>query len=143
MVTTGVQLVGLLTCIGLLLIGLKVMAQRTHVAPTWGQHGTALLIALSKILFPTVAARLTGIWELCYRYLQTLGQAPPTATTTITNNQIGVVEYDVTADVQSFVSGTSNYGWIIKKTAEGQNGMAQFGTKESSSTPQLIVTYQP
>ncbi|MGH9857783.1 MAG: DNRLRE domain-containing protein, partial [Acidobacteriota bacterium] len=68
----------------------------------------------------------------------------PSATQTITNNQTGVVEYDVTGDVQSFLSGTNNnYGWIIKKTNEGQNGRIEFGTKESASVPQLVVTYQP
>jgi len=66
------------------------------------------------------------------------------ATQTITNNQSGVVEYDVTADIQAFVNGTNNnYGWIIRKTDEGQSGQVSFGTKESSTAPQLVVTYQP
>jgi hypothetical protein len=66
------------------------------------------------------------------------------ATQTITNNQSGVVEYDITSDVASFLNGSStNYGWIIKKTDEGQNGQVSFGSKESSNVPQLIVTYQP
>ncbi len=65
----------------------------------------------------------------------------PTATTTITSNQTGVVEFDVTSDVISFVAGTNqNYGWVIKKTNEGQNGRIEFGTKESSYTPKLIIT---
>lgn len=65
-------------------------------------------------------------------------------TQTITNNQSGVVEFDVTSDVVSFLdSANQNYGWIIKKTNEGQNGRVNFGTKESSSDPQLVVTYQP
>lgn len=67
-----------------------------------------------------------------------------TATQTITNNQTGVVEFDVTGDVSNFLNSTNqNYGWIIKKTQEGQNGQVSFGTKESSSGPQLVVTYQP
>jgi hypothetical protein len=66
-----------------------------------------------------------------------------TDTKTITNNQTGVVEYDVTADVTSFMNGTDNYGWLLKKTNEGQNGQVSFGTRESSSVPQLVVTYQP
>lgn len=66
------------------------------------------------------------------------------ATQTITNNQTGVVEFDVTADVASFATGiNSNYGWIIKKTNEGHTGQVSFGTKESTSVPQLVVTYQP
>lgn len=67
-----------------------------------------------------------------------------TDTKTITNNQSGVVEFDVTNDVAAFVSGSnSNYGWLLKKTNEGQNGQVSFGTRESSSAPQLVVTYQP
>jgi hypothetical protein len=66
------------------------------------------------------------------------------ATQTITNNQSGVVEYDVTADLTSFLAGThGNYGWLVKKTSESQNGMVSFGTKESPVVPQLVVTYQP
>lgn len=65
-------------------------------------------------------------------------------TTTIVNGQSGIIEFDVTADVQDFLNGISNnFGWIIKKTDEGQAGQLSFGTKESSSVPQLIVTYQP
>jgi hypothetical protein len=68
----------------------------------------------------------------------------PSATQTITNNQSGIVEYDVTADVQAFLNGSnSNYGWLLKKTNEGQNGQVSFGTRESASAPQLVVTYQP
>jgi Tol biopolymer transport system component len=70
--------------------------------------------------------------------------ATASGTTNITNNQAGVVEFDVTADVASFVSGSSdNYGWLIKKTAEGQNGQVSFGTKEGSAVAQLVVTYLP
>lgn len=69
--------------------------------------------------------------------------ATASATQTITNDQTGVVEFDVTTDVQAFMNGTSNNGWIIKKTNEGQNGQVSFGTKESASVPQLVVTYQP
>lgn len=65
------------------------------------------------------------------------------ATQTITSNQSGVVEFDVTNDVASFVNGGSaNYGWLFKKTAEGQNGMVAFGTKESTTPPQLVITYE-
>jgi hypothetical protein len=65
------------------------------------------------------------------------------ATQTITNGQSGVVEFDVTADINSFVNGTTNYGWLLKKTNENQNGMVGFGTKESAAAPQLVITYQP
>jgi hypothetical protein len=70
--------------------------------------------------------------------------ATASASQLITNQQSGTVEYDVTADVASFMSGqSSNYGWLIKKTIEGQNGMVSFGSRESANGPQLVVTYQP
>ena len=63
------------------------------------------------------------------------------STALVSNNQTGIVEFDVTSDIQSFVSGSSqNYGWIIKKTNEGQNGNVSFGSKESSFSPKLIIT---
>jgi hypothetical protein len=69
--------------------------------------------------------------------------ATPTDTKTITNNESGVVSFDVTADVRSFVQGANqNDGWIIKKTNEGQNGMVEFGSKESATSPQLLITPQ-
>jgi hypothetical protein len=66
-----------------------------------------------------------------------------TDTEVIITNQTGIVEYDVTSDVAAFMNGTSNYGWLIKKTNENQTGQVSFGTRESSSVPQLVVTYQP
>jgi outer membrane protein assembly factor BamB len=61
----------------------------------------------------------------------------------ITNGQSGVVEFNVTADVQDFINGSSNYGWLLKKTVEGQAGQVSFSTKEGLYTPQLVVVYQP
>lgn len=64
-----------------------------------------------------------------------------TDTQTISNNQTGIVEFDVTEDVQSFINGSNqNYGWLIKKTEEGQNGMVQFSSKETSNSPKLVIT---
>ena len=79
----------------------------------------------------------TASWDMLtsYPFITT-----PTDTKTITNSQSGVVEFDVTSDIQSFLSGTPNYGWIVKKQDETQSGLVSFGTKESGSTPQLIIT---
>lgn len=68
----------------------------------------------------------------------------PSATQTITNNQTGEIEYDVTNDVQNFLnSSTANYGWMTKKTTELLPGQLTFGSKESSTSPQLVIIYQP
>lgn len=59
----------------------------------------------------------------------------------ITNHESGVVSFNVTSDIQSFLNGTNqNYGWLIKKSDEGVAGKIDFGSKESSSVPQLIIT---
>jgi hypothetical protein len=63
-----------------------------------------------------------------------------TADTTITNTQTGIVSFDVTADVQSFLNGTENNGWLLKKLDEWQNGRIEFGSRESASSPQLVIT---
>ncbi|HVZ11801.1 MAG TPA: DNRLRE domain-containing protein [Patescibacteria group bacterium] len=65
-----------------------------------------------------------------------------TSTKTIQNNQTGTVDFDVTADVQSFVNGSSqDFGWLIKKTDEGQNGRIDFGSRQTSSSPILILNF--
>jgi hypothetical protein len=70
---------------------------------------------------------------------------PSTATALISNGQSGDVAFDVTSDIQSFVSGsTPNYGWIIKKDLEGRPGAIEFDSRESASGtgPRLVLTYE-
>jgi hypothetical protein len=69
--------------------------------------------------------------------------AAPTATATITNGLAGVVTYDVTADVNAFLAGTANYGWLVRKTDEGAAGLVEFGSRESAASPRLTVTWRP
>lgn len=46
------------------------------------------------------------------------------------------------ADVAAIAAGASfNYGWILRKTDEGPTGLVSFGTRESTTVAQLIVTY--
>jgi hypothetical protein len=52
----------------------------------------------------------------------------------------------VTADVAAFVSGTTNYGWMLRDDAEnsGTTRTITFSTKETATlaqAPQLVVTY--
>jgi cell wall-associated NlpC family hydrolase len=66
--------------------------------------------------------------------------ATPTDSALIMKNQSGIVEYDVTSDVQNFVSGQEpNYGWIIRKTNEGLAGLVEFGSRETNYSPKLII----
>jgi hypothetical protein len=59
-----------------------------------------------------------------------------------TNGLVGWIEFDVTADVQGFLSGNPNYGWLIKKTNEGQSGSVEYSSKDGANPPELIITAQ-
>jgi hypothetical protein len=61
---------------------------------------------------------------------------------TITNNQTGVVEFDVTDEVRAMAGGSQHYGWIIKRTSESTSGSVDFGSRESGTPPELVITYR-
>ena len=70
--------------------------------------------------------------------------AAPSASTLITKGQTGVVEWDVTAEVQAFLAGAvPNYGWIVKKTDEGQPGRVDFASRETGHGPRLLLRLGP
>jgi hypothetical protein len=66
--------------------------------------------------------------------------AETTATALLRNGQTGVVTFDVTADVQAWLAGQPNDGWILKKTVEGDPGKVDFGSRESGAGPRLVVS---
>jgi hypothetical protein len=58
------------------------------------------------------------------------------------------VSFDVTADVQAWVDGTLNFGWVLKDNLEDTSGNseARYRSRETSETdehPHLDVTYRP
>lgn len=61
-----------------------------------------------------------------------------------TNGLSGWVEWDVTADVQDMVtSPATNYGWIVKKTEEGQTGRANYTSREGAANgPELFLVFE-
>jgi len=61
-------------------------------------------------------------------------EANPTDTLLHTNGLQGWVGFDVTRDVESFLSGTANYGWLLKKTDEGQSGEAEYTSREGTAS---------
>jgi len=65
----------------------------------------------------------------------------PTDTVKITNQVDGMwIEFDVTSDVQAFVDGTENNGWIIMKSDEDSPGRINFAAREAqSNVPQLEI----
>ena len=71
-----------------------------------------------------------------------------TATATITvPTTAQCLTFSVTADVQSWVDGTSNYGWRLSDQTEGvSNGDVDYRSRENATTderPELKVTYTP
>lgn len=64
---------------------------------------------------------------------------PPTGTV----KTVGWIEFDVTADLQAFLSTEQNYGWIVKKTQEGESGLVEFTSDESpANTPELVLVFE-
>jgi hypothetical protein len=67
---------------------------------------------------------------------------PQTASFFQTNNVTGWIEFDVTQNVQAFLSGTSNFGWLIRKRTSTSSGSVDFTSREgtASFTPKLVLT---
>jgi hypothetical protein len=58
------------------------------------------------------------------------------------------ISFDVTTDVQGWVDGTSNFGWVLKDSLEDTSGNseARYRSRETSETdehPHLDITYRP
>jgi hypothetical protein len=64
---------------------------------------------------------------------------PPTHTV----KTVGWIEFDVTSDVQEYLTNTEqNYGWVVKKTDEGATGLVEFTSDEASANkPELVLVF--
>lgn len=50
------------------------------------------------------------------------------------------IKFDVTNDVQNYLSGSDNFGWIIMKSDEDASGRINFAAREAqSNTPELVL----
>ncbi|MBI1817096.1 MAG: Ig-like domain-containing protein [Deltaproteobacteria bacterium] len=60
------------------------------------------------------------------------------------NTLTGWVQFDVTADVRAFLTGTLNYGWVIKKTDESQNGQVDYTSRQGTAgnAPRLVLVVE-
>ncbi len=67
----------------------------------------------------------------------------PTDAVQITNQVDGMwIEFDVTGDIEAFVDGSENNGWIIMKSDEDSPGRINFAAREAqSNVPQLELTF--
>lgn len=71
--------------------------------------------------------------------------SPWTVRQSVENGQFGVLRFDVTADVQAFLTGTANHGWLIKKSLEYLNGSIELGSRDTavSVRPRLVLSLVP
>jgi hypothetical protein len=55
------------------------------------------------------------------------------------------IAYNVTADVALFLAATPNYGWLVKKTNETQNGAVEYTSREGAipQRPRLVLNFNP
>ncbi len=71
------------------------------------------------------------------------GTFTPTRTSAVLQSDAIVNQYvswDVTADVTAFLNGTANYGWMIRKDLENQNGNADYNSREAATNrPRLVL----
>ena len=64
----------------------------------------------------------------------------PAGTAVIQNQQMGIVRVDVTASVRSALAAAAHHGWLLKKGDESESGRVDFGARESSQPPRLVLT---
>ena len=72
-------------------------------------------------------------------------QLTSTDTSYVSSTTAQYVDFDVTQDVQAFVSGSAaNYGWVLINEAEGGTSVARFRTRHygiAVQRPSLIIRY--
>jgi hypothetical protein len=106
---------------------------------------TLTLVPTASTSRTVAAARVTGTWAegtITWSTSPSVSSAT-TATTTITSNTAKT--WDVSTDVDDFVSGVAtNYGWRLWDTGASSTTTTSFSSKENGTTtkrPTLTVTY--
>ena len=52
------------------------------------------------------------------------------------------IEFDVTKDIEAYLNGAPNYGWIIMKNDEDASGRINIAARETqTNTPQLELIF--
>lgn len=87
--------------------------------------------------------RLDTMWEeATVRWNTPLNYTDTGAVTSVERTQ-GYYPWTITGLVQSWVSGTPNYGVILISATESTAGALGFSSRESSNPPRLTVVYLP
>ena len=67
---------------------------------------------------------------------------PPTDEQLITNGLSGTISWDITQDVEAFLDGSGNFGWVLRKAVDTQSGDVEFHSRETSNPPKLILMFE-
>ena len=102
----------------------------TESGVTWN-CGADLDLSNGKSDCPQTGWKMTGANQSAF-------QAAATASAHLAPGQTGVARFDVTSDVQAFLSGTTNHGWLI--TAGSEVSRAVFRSREATLKPSLILS---
>src|SRR5262249_25489387 len=65
----------------------------------------------------------------------------PTDTLLQTHDQQRFVQFDVTADVAAFLSGSPNRGWLLQRTDDEAGGKVEYSSREAAAAerPRLVL----
>jgi pimeloyl-ACP methyl ester carboxylesterase len=110
------------------------------VAKNWENWASAESLALHRITSAWTEGGAT--WNTENPTSSVLWITEPSATTTISNDTTSTVSFNVTANIQAFLSGTENDGWILQKADECAPGVIDFGSREFGSPPALSLVLQ-
>lgn len=93
--------------------------------------------------------RATSGWtELVVTWLLQPTFSPAMTDSVVVPSSEQCMTFDVASDVQAWIDGTFNFGWLLKDADESQSGSsdAKYRSREDGSPtdhPHLDITYQP
>jgi hypothetical protein len=122
-----------------------------NIPTTGGADSATVSLYLSNA--PTTSftydlTRVTSTWAgtLTWNQAQALTYAGAPTTSIAGGTTMGTRTFTVTADVDSFIKGGSNFGWRVSDTGSGQNlakDTAAFASTESgTNVPTLTINYE-
>jgi hypothetical protein len=122
-----------------------------NIPTTGGADSATLSLYLSTA--PTTSfnydlTRVTSAWagSLTWNQAQALTYAGSPTASVAGGTTVGTRTFTVTADVDSFIKGGSNFGWRVSDTGSGQNVVkdtAKFASTDSgANVPTLTINYE-
>ncbi len=123
-----------------------------NIPTTGGADSATMSLRLSKA--PKLSlnydlTRVTSTWAstLTWNQAQALTYAGSPTASVASGTTAGVrLSFPVTADLDTFIKGGSNFGWRISSTSTGQNAVQDLGTFASTDSgtnvPTLTINYE-